>query len=113
MGPSIILKKPIESPKKEDEKTVNKTEVKRDKRSDRKGDKKGKDQKIVKEVQKPVINPEVVKKFNEMFEIFSKENAPLNNVANSAPKELTPEEKAEYESFVQKMKNKFNCSIFF
>jgi len=54
-----------------------------------------------------------VKKFNEMFEIFSKENAPLNNVANSAPKELTPEEKAEYESFVQKMKNKFNCSIFF
>ena len=43
-----------------------------------------------------------------MFEAFSKENAPLNSIANSAPKELTKEEKTEYETFVEKMKNKFN-----
>ena len=35
-----------------------------------------------------------------MFEAFSKENAPLNSIANSAPKELTKEEKTEYETFV-------------
>ena len=43
-----------------------------------------------------------------MFETFSKENAPLNSVANSAPKELTTEEKTEYDNFIEKMKNKFN-----
>ena len=109
--PVVAAKKPVESPKKEDENanTQNLQETKKtDKKVDKRGDKKAKDQKAVKEVQKPAINPEVVKKFNEMFETFSKENAPLNSVANSSPKELTPEEKAEYESFVQRMKNKFN-----
>ena len=33
-----------------------------------------------------------------MFDTFSKENTPLNSIANSAPKELTPEEKTEYDS---------------
>ena len=104
----IIVKKPVESPKKEDENTQTQPDAKKtDKKSDKKGDKKGKEQKKV-EIQKPAINPEVVKKFNEMLETFSKENAPLNSVANSAPKELTQEEKAEYESFVERMKNKFN-----
>ena len=105
----VIVKKPVESQKKEDENAQTQQEIKKtDKKTDKKGDKKAKDQKNVKEVQKPAINPEVVKKFNEMFETFSKENAPLNSVANSAPKELTQEEKAEYESFVERMKNKFN-----
>ncbi len=46
-------------------------------RRTKKGDKKGKDNKE-KEPPKPQINPEIVKKFNEMLDIFAKENAPLN-----------------------------------
>ena len=87
--------------------TNNSPSTQKDVRRNKKGDKKAKDNKD-KEVQKPQINPEIVKKFNEMFETFSKENAPLNSVANSAPKELTTEEKTEYDNFIEKMKNKFN-----
>jgi hypothetical protein len=57
-------------------------------------------------VEEPQIPPEITAKFKEMFEDFCKNHITLKTVANSEPKELTPEEKEEYLNLVERMKKK-------
>ena len=57
-------------------------------------------------VEEPQIPPEITAKFKEMFDDFCKNHITLKTVANSEPKELTPEEKEEYLNLVERMKKK-------